>query len=226
MCTQDWKSFYDARVLLIGHDPRLGRSRTIAKKCFFFDCFLDENNGKIKALPIGKSEQQKYGLAKVVFDQLEYLTNNRFKKEEIYVTNLCNDPLPSTEGKGVVYIPEEKAIKGIENIKHILKNNPSIKFIFPMSLQVNYWLQKLQFYSSENDFLHDSEPSVVFIKENPKIYKPRKQGAFKLICGNTYRLGESSIIIPILHPKNFPLKNNFIAYQENYNRIIEYFKKN
>jgi len=81
-------------------------------------------------------------LAATVFNQITYITNGKIKPEEIYITNLCNSALPHSPRGKTVYIPEDKAKEGFENIKRIIEENQSIEYLFPMSLQVNYWLQK------------------------------------------------------------------------------------
>jgi hypothetical protein len=91
--------------------------------------------------PSGKgAELRKYGLAKSSFDQITYLTNGKIAPENVYVTNLCNAALDHSPKGKTVFITEDKARKGLDNIRSILASNPSIEFVFPMSLQVNYWL--------------------------------------------------------------------------------------
>ena len=122
-------------------------------------------------------------------------------------------------------IPEEKAVEGLQNIRLILANHPTIKYVFPMSLQVNYWLQKLGFYTPNKRFIEDSEPNAAGLMSTPPYYQPKKQRTFLMICGNQYKVidGEQ-IVIPVLHVKNFPLKRNFIAYSECYDRVRSFFK--
>lgn len=49
-----------AKVLVIGHDPRLQKSNTIAEYCFFADYFF-------RPLPKSPSELRKYKLAESLF---------------------------------------------------------------------------------------------------------------------------------------------------------------
>lgn len=217
MKTLDWKSLEEAKILVIGHDPRLQLSDTLASYVFFADYYF-------KSEPKGGAEKRKYGLAKSAFEHILYLTNNKFKAEQIYLTNLCNEALPHAPKGKTVLIPEEKAINGINNIKQILSTNPSIELIFPMSLQVNYWLQKLEFYDGSNEFVANTEPKIVGLKNTPPYFEPMKSGTFKLVCGNKYKSKNSNhIVIPILHTKNFPLTNNFKTYEACYQMIKEYF---
>ena len=218
MKTEDWKAIETAKALVIGHDPRLQKSDTIAAFALFADYFF-------RVKPTSPSEMRKYGLAKATFDQITDITNGNIIPKIMYVTNLCNYPLPRTPDKTVL-ITIDKAKAGLENIKNILLNNPTIDYIFPMSMQVNYWLQKLGFYSSNNDFLVLSEPREVGLLSNPPYYKPIQQKTFTLICGNIYTVTDGyQKVIPILHVKNYPLKGNFLeAYGLLYDHIRKYFK--
>jgi hypothetical protein len=83
----------------------------------------------------------------------------------------------------MVYIPSEKAIEGLDSIKKILKEYPTIEYIFPISLQVNYWLQKLGFYTSEDSFLVKSEPIETGIQYDRPYFEPKNSKTFLLICG-------------------------------------------
>ena len=218
METKDWKSTEIAKVLLIGHDPRLQKSDTIAEYAFFADYFFNP-------LPRMNSEKRKYSLAKTTFDYIVNLTNEKFKPENIYITNLCNSSLNHSPKGKTVLIPEDKAKFGMGNIKRILKENPTIEYIFPMSLQVNYWLQKLDFYYSDSDFIELTEPLEKGLNNNPPYFQPKSLRTFLLICGKKYKINDGSqTIIPILHSKNFPLKKNFQTYENSINIIKEYFK--
>lgn len=217
MITQDWKPAKVPKALLIGHDPRLKDSDTIAPYALFVDYYFND-------VPKISSEKRKYGLAKSVYDQILYLTNNKIDPKEIYVTNLCNATLPHAPKDKTVYIPEEKAEEGINNIKRILLANPTIEYIFPMSLQVNYWLQSLEFYDSENGFKFESKPKSIGVLNNPPYYEPIKQCTFLMICGNKYKSKDTNhLVIPILHAKCFPLNKNFNSYSPAYERIRTYF---
>ncbi|MEX1014945.1 MAG: hypothetical protein WD509_01905 [Candidatus Paceibacterota bacterium] len=219
MPTKDWKAVDQAKALLIGHDPRLKNSGTIAEYAMFADYYF-------KTISEKSTEKSKFALAEAAFNQVSYLTKQRIKPDQLYITNLCNDSLPHAPKGKTVLIPENEAIKGLKNITSILSEYPSIKYVFPMSLQVNYWLHKLGFYNSDDLFLENSEPKIIGLLSNPKYYEPKKQRTFLMICGNTYKANSGhQIVIPILHTKNFPLKGNFLAYSENYDRILKYFDR-
>lgn len=197
---KDYGNIKKAKVLVIGHDPRLKLSDDIAEYCFYADY-------KFKADIKDKKDKRKKEFSKAVYDYIFELTNNKYNVDEIYFTNLCNDELPHAPKKKTVYIPIDKAKEGIKRIKDIL-NNSDIEFIFAMSLQVNYWLQELGFYSSNNEFLKNT---IICDKGKLSInpyFKTIKSGTFKEICGNIYTVdGSKAKIIPILHVTQYPLRS-------------------
>ena len=219
MKTLDWKpKEHNPRALLIGHDPRLQNSDTQAEYVLFANYFFDKT---IK----DRAFKSKYGLATSAFNQITNITNGKIKPEEIYITNLCNSALPHAPKGKTVYIPEDKALAGVENIKRIIEENPSIEYIFPMSLQVNYWLQKLGLYQSSAEFVVISTPKTIGIQHEPPYYEPTGKSPFLLICGNRYRVtGGTQDVIPILHAKCFPLNKQFKAYEPAYENIRNYFR--
>jgi hypothetical protein len=219
MKTLDWKpKEYSPKALLIGHDPRLQQSDTQAEYALFANYFFDKS---IK----DRSFNSKYGLAASAFNQITHITNGKIKPEEVYITNLCNSALPHAPKGKTVYIPEDKAIAGFENIKRIIGENQSIEYIFPMSLQVNYWLQKLGLYQSVAEFVEKSTPKTKGVQNNPPYYELTGKSTFLMICGNNYQVSEGTqTVIPILHAKCFPLNKKFIAYEPSYQRIRNYFK--
>jgi len=105
-----------------------------------------------------------------VYDQILYITNNCIRPKQIYVTNFCNENLPRASHGKTVLIPKTKAKEGIINIKKVLEENPTIKYIFPMSQQVNYWLQKLEFYRENESFINSSEPSEIGVNNIQSYY--------------------------------------------------------
>lgn len=219
MQTLDWKpKEHTPRALLIGHDPRLQQSDTQAEYVLFANYYFDKT---IK----GRAFKSKYGLAASAFNQITNITNGKIKPEEIYITNLCNSALPHAPKGKTVYIPEEKAIPGVENIKRIIEENQSIEYIFPMSLQVNYWLHKLGLYYSNDEFIEKSTPKTIGVQIKPPYYEPNGKSPFLMICGNRYRVtGGTQDVIPILHAKCFPLNEQFKAYEPAYENIRNFFR--
>lgn len=220
-CCDDWNPIIQKgvspKVLLIGHDPRLQSTDTEAKYALFSDYYFKE-------VPKNGNERRKYGLAAKSFGQVLDITNNRFKAEEIYVTNLCNEFLPHAPKGKTVLIPESIAKDGYERILTIISQYKTIEYIFPMSQQVNYWLQYFGFYDKDTDFLEKAAPKQVGIDNKPPYYEAirQKDAPFLDICGNVYTLKTGQKVIPILHSK---LYGKSPSYFPCYERIKEHFAK-
>jgi len=90
----------DARVLVIGHDPRLQRSSTQAQYAFFGDYYF-------RPIPRQPSERAKYRLAEKVFGCAAHLTSHRYTAYRVALTNLCNKMLPRPPARHTVLIPEQ-----------------------------------------------------------------------------------------------------------------------
>jgi len=135
---------------------------------------------------------------------------------------LCNDVLEHAPRRKTVLIPEQKAKEGLQHIRKVLAQS-QIECIFPMSLQVNYWLQQLGFYYSTKTFLTYSEPQKAGLISKEKYYTAKKAGTFLEICGNKYVADNQYPLFPILHIKQYPLKGRLIAYADNYKRLKGFF---
>lgn len=202
----------NARVLVIGHDPRLQSSGSLAEYAFFADYFF-------RPEPAQASERAKYQLAEAVYGYVNYLTGNCYGTNELVLTNLCNLPLPHAPRFKTAWIPEAEAQAGLDAIRAILDQS-SIELVFAMSQQVNYWLQKLGFYPAMAVFLERAEPLSEGLQHDPPYYEPTKSRAFQLICGQCYSDGQRAVV-PILHVKNWPLKGRFAAaYGMAYRNLI------
>lgn len=218
MRTKDWKAKKDAKILVVGEDSNLQWSETVPEYVMFADYYF-------RSFPEDHGERSRNVEARNLFNYITSLTANKVTPTEIYITNLCNDNVePSPKGKRV-FIPEAKALKGIEHIRWILSENPSIEYIFAMSLQTNYWLQKADFYAGDADFLSAAEPRRVGMENEQPFYQPVNGKAFSSICGNVYEVKESLVkVIPILPTKDFPLSGqNIERYKEAYENIFNYF---
>jgi hypothetical protein len=224
MCTnscKDWNPLehngVTPKVLLIGHDPRLQSSDNEAEFALYSNYYFEKKTLK-------GSEKRKYGLAASSFKQVTDNTNNKFRAEEIYVTNLCNNFLDHAPKGKTVLIPESIAKEGCERILEILSKYKTIEYIFPMSQQVNYWLQYFGFYDKDTDFLEKAAPKQVGIDNKPPYYEAIKQkdAPFLDICGNVYTLKTGQKLIPILHSK---LYGKSPSYFPCYERIKEHFAK-
>ena len=187
-----------AKVLVIGHDPRLQVSNTLASTAFFANYYF-------KPIPIQRSERAKYKLAEAVFSYICYLTSYKYSADQIVLTNLCNIALPHAPKGKTVLIPEERAQQGISEIHDILGKS-DVEVILAMSLQVNYWLQKLGFYTAVSEFLSDAKPKPKGVNNEPPYYDPARGRAFTLICGKQFITKDNRSVFPILHVKQWPMK--------------------
>jgi hypothetical protein len=196
-----------ASILVIGHDPRLQRSKAEAEYVFFLDYLL-------RPLPSQSSEVRKYGLANGLLNYVSHLAGQRVPLSSLYVTNLCNEFLPSTQGGGTVLIPNDKAETGVAAIQEALSKG-SFDLILPTSQQVNYHLARLDFFDEKSSTLDE------FVKAAaPKpgkaaigVYTYAGEAPFLKICGQ--RLHHHGIpTVPVLHVKQWPLRKNAQPYTE------------
>ncbi|MDD2488689.1 MAG: hypothetical protein PHD62_04415 [Bacteroidales bacterium] len=217
MKSKDLISEYEAKILVIGEDSNLVWNEEVPEFVMFADYYF-------KPIPQDHGERSRNVESRRLFEHIIYLTNNKVKSKEIYFTNLCNEYVtPPPKGKHVL-IPEEKAIEGVDRIKKILKLNPTITYVFCMSLQANYWLQKLGLYTCNDEtFLHNAQPKRVGLEQFNMFYQPVNPKAFSLIAGNIYdAIGYDTKIVPILPAKDFPLKDrNLDLFQTPYLKIKE-----
>lgn len=220
MRTKDWKATEDAKILVIGEDSNLQWSEKVPEYVMFADYYF-------RRFPEDHGERSRNVEARNLFNYIMKLTANSFKPEEVYITNLCNDDVaPSPKGKRV-FIPEAKALKGIDHIEWVLSQNPSIKYVLAMSLQTNYWLQKAGFYDGDTAFLSAAEPRRKGMENEEPFYQPVDGKAFSLVCGNIYDAKNFPVkVVPILPVKDFPLsEQNIERYGDACNKIRVYFKE-
>lgn len=220
MRAKDWKAIENAKVLVIGEDSNLQWSETVPEYVMFADYYF-------RSFPKDHGERSRNVEARTLFDYIMNLTGNRITPEEVYITNLCNDGVePSPKGKRV-FIPQEKARKGIDHIEWILSQNPSVKYILAMSLQTNYWLQKAGFYGEDDTFLAKAEPRRSGMENEPPFYQPVDGKAFSILCGNVYEAKNFPVkVVPILPAKDYPLtEQNRERYGKAYEKIRHFFKE-
>jgi len=220
MRSKDLKAAETAKILIIGEDSNLQWTDTATEYAMFADYFF-------RPFPEDHGERSRNVEAQNLYHHILFLTNDKFRPEEMYVTNLCNDyVMPPAKGKRVL-IPEEKALKGLEHIKWVLEQNPSIEFIFAMSLQTNYWLQKLGFYGGDESFLHGAQPRSVGMECIEPFYQPVDGKALRSIIGQTYNATAPNVkLIPILPVKDFPLRDkNEELFRDAYTKIRATFSK-
>lgn len=219
MRAKDWKPVKPAKVLVIGEDSNLQWSDTVEEYVMFADYYFRD-------FPADHGERSRNVEAQNLFAHIRELTAGRFKSDEIYVTNFCNEQLENAPKGKRVLIPEERAKKGLEHIDWILKANPTIEWILPMSMQTNYWMQKLGFYGDMPDFLAGAEPRRNGINNEPPYYQPVDGKAFSNVCGRVFGAKEyEAKIVPILAAKDYPLRErNLEQFGEIYRGINTYFQ--
>jgi len=206
--TRPWGSPETARVLVMGHDPRLQDSGTLADYCLFADYYFRDK-------PTVRSELAKYQLAEALFVCIRDLTGGRISDKELLVTNLCNQPLRSPLGRRTVLLPRREVERGLRELRALLTGS-QIRLIFSMSRQVNYWLQILGFYPADARFVEESTPKEIGTRSDPPYYEPSRPGAFKRICGKEFIADGQYSLFPILHVKSYPLKGKFGLYEAHY----------
>ena len=94
------------------------------------------------------------------------MTSYKYTANQIVLTNLCNETLPHAPKGKTVFIPEDKGRQGICAIQDIL-GRTEVEVIFAMSAQVNYWLQKLEFYQPVTEYLLYAKPKEKGVLNNP-----------------------------------------------------------
>ncbi|MBP1630501.1 MAG: hypothetical protein H6Q15_1394 [Bacteroidetes bacterium] len=221
MKSKDLEALYDAKILVVGEDSNLFWSDNVSEYAMFADYYF-------KKMPEDHGERSRNVESRNLFEHINYLTNNKLRSKEIYITNLCNEYVtPPPRGKRVL-IPEENAKDGLKRIEKILKDNPTIQYVFVMSLQSNYWLQKLGFYTTDEEFLHNAQPKRVGLVEFECYYQPVNAKAFSSIVGNIYQANKFDVkVVPILPAKDFPLKEqNIERFTNPYIKIKESIKFN
>ncbi len=193
-----------ASIFVIGHDPRLQRSKAEAQFAFFFEYLLEKR-------PTSRSEVQKYDLAKKVWDYMIHLAGREVPLESLYVTNLCNEFLPPTNERGTVLIPDGLAEQGLSSIEQAIAQG-QFRVILPMSQQVNYHLARLGFLDEKN------ERTQAFVKgASPKpgqgVYVSTGKAPFLKMCGQRFH-HQGAPVIPILHVKQWAMQGKGTRYQE------------
>lgn len=221
MRSKDLKPAEPAKLLVIGEDSNLQWSDTATQIAMFADYYF-------RSFPEDHGERSRNVEARNLFAHISFVTNDFAKPSEVYVTNLCNDYVtPSPKGKRVL-IPEEKAIKGVSHIEWILEQNPTVEYVLAMSLQTNYWLQKLGFYGGDEAFIQGAQPRRKGLEDiEEPFYQPVDGKIFQTICGNSYEAKNHPVkVIPILAAKSFPLRDrDKELFSEAYAKIRASFRK-
>ena len=202
MRTKDWKAINTPKILVIGEDSNLQWSETVAKYAMFADYYF-------RGFPEDHGERSRNVESRNLFNYVMRLTDHQLTPEDVYITNLCNDDVePAPKGKRT-FIPEEKAQKGIEHIKWILSENPSIKCILA-------------------DFLRAAEPRRNGKESLSPFYQPVDGKAFTMICGRAYDATDFPVkVFPVLPAKDYPLSDqNLDRYAKALDQVVNYFRTN
>lgn len=198
-----------AKVLLVGQDPRLQRSKAEAEYAFFFEYL-----SKYDECPTHGSHASKYKLAKAVWDYINELTEQKLPLESLYVTNLCNPFLPSTRGGGIVLIPDDLAQQGVDAICKIIEQG-HFSVIVPMSMQTFYHLCRLDFLDDNDEriqsYIDAAQPNQA--KARDGSYVAIGKAPFLEVCGQRFH-HRGVPVVPVLHVKQWPIKKRFVRYTE------------
>lgn len=185
-----------APIWVIGHDPRLTKSKAEANTCFFFD-LLEKPPGKTSA------ELAKRRLAQGVWDYVQELVGSPVPLEKLYLTNLCNWFLAPPREPGTVLIPNSVADAGIHAIRSALKaRTVPPRIILAMSQQVLWHMVRTEFLAPHPTLAKFAESSV----PKPNLaeegrYEATRARAFLEICGETFHC-DGVPLVPILHIKS------------------------
>ena len=196
-----------ATILVIGHDPRLQRSKAEAKVAFFLDYLA-------RPRPTHRPEAKKYGLAQAVWGYVSELAGRDTPLTELYVTNLCNEFLEHTPGSGTVLIPNALAQRGVEQIVQTVAAG-HFKVILPMAVQTFYHLCRQGFIGKDSElvtrFVHAARPQPDKAKRG--IYQQSGRAPFLAVCGQIFH-HHGVPVVPIVHVKQWPLKPKMVRYTE------------
>lgn len=218
--TSDWKASKEAKVLIIGENSTLQWSDEIIPYVMFLDYFFRKK-------PEDLGERSRFTEAMLVFELMDKLTDGWCGVRELYATNISHELLcRPPKGKRII-VPEAEAKEGVERIKDILKANPSIKYVFAMGMQVNYYLQLLGFYSKDENYIKGATPRNTGLNSEPPYYQPVNAKVFSDICGVFYKAEEFDVkVIPILPTRDYPLsEQNLEKYGLTYRNIRNHFVK-
>lgn len=196
-----------AKIMVIGHDPRLQRTQTQAVVAFFMDYLKD-------VAPRSPSEARKYGLAKAVWDYVADLAGGPLALSMLYVTNLCNEFLEHVPGSGTVLIPDDRARQGVEAIVRAIASG-SFSLILPMAVQPFYYLCQLGFLDEDSELI---EAFIAGARPRPAqavlgLYAQSGSAPFLAVCGQRFH-HRGVPVVPIVHVKQWPLKPAMAKYTE------------
>ncbi|MFI3315968.1 MAG: hypothetical protein SNF93_00125 [Rikenellaceae bacterium] len=222
MKTADWPSVVSTQVLLIGENSTLQWKDEVLEHAMFLDYYF-------RHAPYDLGERSRYSEARTIFESLEDMTAGVCRAEQVHGTLLSNDILARPPRGKHILVPEKFAREGLDHINGLLKRLPTIKYIFVMGMQANYYLQKFGFYSSGDnsaEFIKGAEPRRTGISSYNPYYQPVNAKPFRQICFKRYRCAQFPNIeaIPILPVKSYPLAGSDLAnFNDNYQALKQSF---
>ena len=207
--TKPFGDLLTAKVMVVGHDPRLQISMAEAEYAFFFEYL-----GKYDERPTYGPHAEKYGLAKAVWEYINELASQQLPLDAFYVTNLCNEFLPSSPGSSTALIPNDLAQQGVEAICKVIDQG-NFSVIVPMSMQTFYHLCRLEFLDEDDErietYVKTAQPKPVNAEQGSYVAKGK--APFLKVCGQRFH-HQGIPVVPILHVKMWPIKPRFIRYTE------------
>lgn len=203
MKTRDWQAIITPTTLLIGENSTLQWSDEVPNYPMFVDYYFNH-------APYELGERSRYAEAKLLFETIALLSNGVCRPEQVYATLLSNEALLRPPKGKHTLIPELLGEDGVEHIKNILRKYPTIKYIFALGLQTNYYLQRFGLYSSGESsemFLKGSEPRRVGLQSYDPFYQPVNAKPFREVCFRRFAATdfEGVEVIPMLAMKSYPL---------------------
>ncbi len=202
-------SLATARLLVVGHDPRLQNSQAEADTAFFFDYLArpPSNQG---------SERAKRELAQATWDYVSHLAGRPVPLERLWVTNLCNEFL-ERPGRGTVLIPRPAAERGLKQIEAALRAG-RFQALVSLSQQVFYWLCELGFIDEQGDerlvrYRQEARPADRQAALGLYVAVGARRAPFLAVCGQTFS-HQGLPVIPVVHIKMWPLKPRARRYED------------
>lgn len=204
-----------AKILVVGHDPRLQQSAAEALYPFFFE-YLQSSSLPDQSFPAARPENRaaaaKYDLALALIDYIRFLTAYPVESADLYLTNLCNQFLPRPAARGTILIPDDIAESGVADLARTVAHG-NFQVIVPMSQQVFYQLCRLGFVEGQQERRQSFQE-----RARPKpdraavgIYSPARPAAFLDVCGEVF-YHDRVPVVPVVHVKLWPLRKSARRY--------------
>ncbi len=223
--TADWVSVLDAEVLLVGEHSTLQWKDEVPECAMFLDYFFEK-------APYDLGERSRYSEARDTFEYIREITAQKCSPERVWGTLFTNEILIKPPKGKHTLIPEQYAAEGLQHIGRIVENNPTIKYIFVVGLQANYFLQKNGFYDCgqhKEAFLKGAEARRVGLNSRDPFYQPVDAKPYRDICFRVFDMTQNSKVkvVPILPAKSIPLRGSDLNnFEQSYNELIKYMNTN